>query len=168
MRSEITFKGPPHFPKWSWVTRMASPKIRGISVHFKHTKGYTNFKFLFFGASPATALSHDRFKAALPGCTSIHENILFRECTRKHFGKVSVHQKNTKQTEKMLHQQTAHLEPAQRPTFVPFSSGLACWQTLKRSKLSRRQGYPQNADGVKSFLQGTALCTIQRTHNMHK
>ncbi len=46
---------------------------------FQTHEGLHRFKVLFFGASPATELFHDRVKAALaglPGCTSIHDNIL--------------------------------------------------------------------------------------------
>ena len=42
-------------------------------------KGLHRFKVLFFGASPATDLFRDGVKAAvdwLPGCMSIHDNIL--------------------------------------------------------------------------------------------
>ena len=51
---------------------------RAISTFQTH-EGLHRFKVLFFGASPATDLFHDRVKAALdglPGCTSIHDNIL--------------------------------------------------------------------------------------------
>ena len=51
---------------------------RGISTFQTH-EGLHRFKVLFFGASPASEIFHDRVKAALknlPGVISIHDNIL--------------------------------------------------------------------------------------------
>ena len=51
---------------------------RSISTFQTH-EGLHRFIVLFFGASPATDLFHERVSAALanlPGCTSIHDNIL--------------------------------------------------------------------------------------------
>ena len=46
---------------------------------FQTHEGLHRFKVLFFGASPASDLFHDKIKTAmqgLPGCISIHDNIL--------------------------------------------------------------------------------------------
>ena len=51
---------------------------RHISTFMTH-EGLHRFKVLFFGASPATDLFHQKIKnalAGLKGCTSIHDNIL--------------------------------------------------------------------------------------------
>ena len=46
---------------------------------FQTHEGLHQFKILFFGASPASGLFHDKIKTAMqgvPGCVSIHDNIL--------------------------------------------------------------------------------------------
>ena len=51
---------------------------RHISTFMTH-EGLHQFKVLFFGATPATDLFHQKIKGALKGlkgCTSIHDNIL--------------------------------------------------------------------------------------------
>ena len=51
---------------------------RHISTFQTH-EGLHQFKVLFFGASPASDLFHDKIKTAMqgvPGCVSIHDNIL--------------------------------------------------------------------------------------------
>ena len=53
-------------------------KSRHISTFQTH-EGLHQFKVLFFGASPASDLFHDKIKTAMqgvPGCVSIHDNIL--------------------------------------------------------------------------------------------
>ena len=57
---------------------------------FQTHEGLHRFKVLLFGASPATNLLHDRVKAVLdglPGCTSIHDNILVWGSTRENLDK---------------------------------------------------------------------------------
>ena len=54
------------------------PDSRYIST-FRTHEGLGRFKILFFGASPASELFHNKIKEALrslPGCISIHDNIL--------------------------------------------------------------------------------------------
>ena len=136
---------------------------------FQTHEGLHRFKVLFFGASPATELFHDRVKAALtdlPGCTSIHDNILVWGRTPEE------HEANLDacltRLEEPLEEKNAPSERPQCPGLAPFSPSSACRRTLKRSKLSRKPDHPRMLTRSRVFSKPANLmpasCTTQRKH----
>ena len=129
---------------------------RAISTFQTH-EGLHRFKVLFFGASPATDLFHDRVKAALdglPGCTSIHDNILVWGSTPEE------HEENLDKCLTRLQEKGLSL----RHEKCTFGATSVSWFSTvfsksgmsadpKKIKTIRDAGRPQGNDDVKSFLQ---------------
>ena len=131
-------------------------KSRYMSTFQTH-EGLHRFKVLFFGASPASDLFHNRVKAALhglKGVMSIHDNILV-------WGKTpGEHLENL---EKCL-QRMAERNLTARQSKCTFGTTSLTWfgWTFSASGMSADQtkvqaihkaGKPENCEDVKSFLQ---------------
>ena len=97
--------------------------------------------------SRATELFHDRVKAALtdvPGCSSIHDNILvWGRTPEEHEANLDACLTRLEEKVSPLEEKNAPLERPQCPGLAPFSSSPVCRRTLKRSKLSRKQNHPR-------------------------
>ena len=138
---------------------------------FQTHEGLHRFKVLFFGASPATELFHDRVKAALtdlPGCTSIHDNILvWGRTPEEHKANLDACLTHLEEVSP-LEEKNAPSEQPQCPGLAPFSPSPACRRTLKRSKLSRKQDHPRMQTKSRVFSKPANLmpasCTTQRKH----
>ena len=127
-----------------------SRHIRTFQTH----EGLHMLKVLFFGASPATELFHDRVKATLadlPGCTSIHDNILVRGATPEE------HEANLDACLTRLEEKGLTL----RREKCTFGATSVSWVFSKfgmsadpnKIQAIKEAGPPQSADDVKSFLQ---------------
>ena len=129
---------------------------REISTFQTH-EGLHRFKVLFFGASPASELFHDRVKAALkdlPGVISIHDNILI-------WGKTP--QEHEKNLQGCLHRM-AERGLTCRLSKCNFGKSSVSWfgwiftsdgMSADPSKVESivAAGRPQSTEDVKSFLQ---------------
>ena len=140
---------------------------------FQTHEGLHRFKVLFFGASPATELFHDRVKAALaglPGCTSIHDNILVWGRTPED------HEANLDACLTRLEEKGLTL-PREKCTFGTTSvswfgtifskSGMSA--DTKKIQAIKQAGPPKNSDEVKSFLQACQfnarfMCNTDRAY----
>ncbi len=129
---------------------------RNIATFQTH-EGLHRFKVLFFGASPASDLFHDRIKTALhglPGVMSIHDNIL-------------VWGKSPEEHETNLHACLSRLKARNltaRMSKCNFGCKSVSWfgwifskegmsADPKKVEAIKAAGKPQNVDDVKSFLQ---------------
>jgi hypothetical protein len=129
---------------------------RSISTFQTH-EGLHRFKVLFFGASPATDLFHERVSAALDGlngCTSIHDNILVWGSTDEE------HEANLDACLTRLQEKGLTLR-RQKCTFGKTSVSWFGWIFSKsgmsidpvKVKAIREAGRPESTEDVKSFLQ---------------
>ena len=124
---------------------------------FQTHEGLHRFKVLFFGASSATDIFHDRIKAALQGldgCMSIHDNILVWGNTPEE------HEKNldaclTRLTERglTLRREKCTFGATEVSWFGWIFSKSGMSADPNKIKSIRNAGKPQNTDDVKSFLQ---------------
>ena len=129
---------------------------RYISTFQTH-EGLHRFKVLFFGASPASDLFHDKIKTAmqgLPGCISIHDNILVWGNSDKE------HEENLEACLQRMEDRglTARFSKC---NFGKTSVAWFGWIFSKdgisadprKTKSIVEAGRPQSTDDVKSFLQ---------------
>ena len=133
-----------------------SEDSRSIATFQTH-EGLHRFKVLFFGPSPSTDLFHDRVKSALaglPGCMSIHDNILVWGTTPEE------HEKNLDSCLTRLQEKGLTLRK-EKCTFGATSVSWFGW-IFSKSGMSadphkiqaiQEAGRPQNTQDVKSFLQ---------------
>jgi len=129
---------------------------RHISTFMTH-EGLHRFKVLFFGATPATDLFHQKIKAALSGldgCISIHDNILV-------WGKdEEEHNRNLKACLARLEERGLSLRRVKcnfgKPSVTWFGyvfSKAGMSADPKKIEAIKSAGRPQNTSEVKSFLQ---------------
>lgn len=133
-----------------------SEESRDISTFQTH-EGLHRFKVLFFGASPATDLFHQRIKAALAGlegCMSIHDNILV------HGIDDDEHERNLEACLARLEEQGLSLRREKcnfgKTSITWFgyifsAAGMSADPT--KIEAIKQAGRPENASDMKSFLQ---------------
>ena len=131
------------------------PDSRYIST-FRTHEGLHGFKVLFFGASLASKLFHNKIKEALhglPGCISIHDNILiYGKTLEEHETNLSACLARIKAKGLTLH----HSKCTFDATFVSWFGYIfsASGMSADPSKIKgATAGQPQTTDEVKSFLQ---------------
>ena len=124
---------------------------------FQTHEGLHRFKVLFFGASPATELFHDRVKAALtdlPGCTSIHDNILvWGRTPEEHEANLDACLTRLEEKGLTLRREKCTFGATSVSWFGTIFSKSGMSADPKKIKAIKEAGPPQNADEVKSFLQ---------------
>ena len=129
---------------------------RHISTFQTH-EGLHRFKVLFFGAAPASELFHEKIKTAMsgvPGCVSIHDNILVWGTDDKD------HEHNLEATLKRMKERGL----TARNTKCSFGMPSVAWfgwvfsetgmsADPQKIKSIAEAGRPQTCEDVKSFLQ---------------
>ncbi|XP_043245814.1 uncharacterized protein K02A2.6-like [Amphibalanus amphitrite] len=124
---------------------------------FRTHEGLHRFKVLFFGASPASDIFHDRISATLrglTGCTSIHDNILvWGKTAEEHATNLDACLQRLKERGLTLRKEkcTFGSEEVNWFGWVFSKSGMSA--DPRKVKAIREAGPPQTTDDVRSFLQ---------------
>ncbi len=124
---------------------------------FQTHEGLHRFKVLFFGASPATELFHDRVKAALAGlrrCTSIHDNILvWGHTPEEHEVNLDACLTHLEEKGLTLRREKCTFGATSVSWFGTIFSKSGMSADPKKIQAIKQAGPPKNSDEVKSFLQ---------------
>ena len=124
---------------------------------FRTHEGLHRFKVLFFRASPASELFHNKIKEALchlPGCISIHDNILiYGKTLEEHETNLSAYLARIKAKALTLQHSKCTFGATSVSWFGYIFSASGMSADLSKIKAIATAGCPQTTDEVKSFLQ---------------
>ena len=132
------------------------PDSRYIST-FRTHEGLHRFKVLFFRTSPASELFHNKIKEALcglPGCISIHDNILiYGKTPEEHETNLSTYLARIKAKGLTLHCSKCTFGATFVSWFGYIFSASGMSADPSKIKAIATTGHPQTTHEVKSFLQ---------------
>ena len=124
---------------------------------FQTHEGLHRFKVLFFGASPASDLFHDRIKTALhgiPGVMSIHDNILvWGKTPEEHEANLEACLERLKERRLTVRKAKCNFGCTAVSWFGWIFSEEGMAADPRKVEAIKTAGRPQNTDDVKSFLQ---------------
>ena len=124
---------------------------------FRTHEDLHRFKVLFFGASPASELFHNKIKQALsglPGYISIHDNILiYGKTPEEHETNLSAYLDRIEAKGLTLHRSKCTFGRTFVSWFGYIFSASGMSADPSNIKAIATAGHPQTTDEVKSFLQ---------------
>ena len=129
---------------------------RHIST-FRTHEGLHRFKVLFFGASPATDIFHDRVKASLEGlegCTSIHDNIIvWGKTEEEHYNNLDACLTRLEERGLTLRREKCTFGSNTVKWFGWIFGASGMRADPEKTRAIKEAGRPETCDDVKSFLQ---------------
>ena len=124
---------------------------------FRTHEGLHRFKVLFFGASPASDIFHERISATLQGlsgCTSIHDNILvWGKTTDEHAANLDACLQRLEDRGLTLREEKCTFGSSEVNWFGWIFSKSGMSADPRKVNAIREAGPPQTTDEVRSFLQ---------------
>ena len=124
---------------------------------FRTHEGLHRFKVLFFGASPASDIFHDRISATLrglTGCTSIHDNILvWGKTADEHAANLDACLQRLEDRGLTLRKEKCTFGSEEVNWFGWIFSKSGMSADPRKVNAIREAGPPQSNDDVRSFLQ---------------